>query len=72
MKERQKDFKTPSDSRDMVVESVELVVWAAIRAYQSHPEWGQATLQWVQPKGAIIDELAAILVEGTPVERMAV
>ena len=44
---------------------------AALRAQLVHPEWGQAKLL-IMPEHDIVDRLAAILVNGTPVERMVV
>lgn len=51
--------------------AVRLVVWAALHANMDHPEWAQAKMLAL-PDSTTVDKLAAILVNGTPVERMAV
>lgn len=48
-----------------------MVAWATLRAYSEHPEWGQAQF-CAMPRSVIIDRMAAMLVNGTPIERMAV
>ena len=52
-------------------ERVLLLAWAALKANINHPEWAQAKLLAL-PNSEVVDRLAAILVNGTPVERMAI
>lgn len=67
--ERKKAFT--KGEGDILVESVESIVLATMRACQSHPEWAQAALLTTSVPD-IIDEIATALVEGMPIERMAV
>ena len=48
-----------------------MVVMAALRASKNHPEWAQAKLL-AMPDLKAVDKLAALLVKGSPVERMAI
>lgn len=47
------------------------LVMAALRASRNHPEWAQAKLLAL-PDSKAVDRLAALLVKGSPVERMAI
>lgn len=51
---------------------VRLVAWAVLKANAMHPEWAQAKLLALPGDTEIVDRLAAILVDGEPVERMAI
>lgn len=53
-------------------EYVRLVAWATLRASTLHPEWAQAQALTMPSDAALVNRLAAILVNGTPVERMVV
>ena len=52
--------------------AVALLCWGAMRAQRNCPEWAMATLMKRLEDEPMIDELAAMFILNTPIERMAI